>query len=64
MIKVKNGGNILLYALFLIVIAVSIVYIIFSKSIQYITDIQFLKYSIKLNKNLQEKDEMTSKYNS
>ncbi len=64
MIKVKNGWNILLYALFLIVIAVSIVYIIFSKSIQYITDIQFQRYSIKLNKNLQEKAEMAFKYNS
>jgi hypothetical protein len=44
--------------------AIIIAYIVFSKSTQFVTDIQTQRYSTKLNKNIHEKAEKAFKYNT
>ncbi len=59
----KNNWNILVYSLILISILMSAVYVITSKSNQFITNIETQKYNLKLNKNIQQKANLSFKYN-
>jgi len=59
---VKYRGNTLIYAVILINIAVIIAYIIFSKSSILIQNANLQAYNAKLNKNIQEKTELTMRY--